>query len=521
METKKLQTLRTVINENLRVQRGGADPIPYIDVTNATSDATSRQNHAIFARRGCGKTLLLHHTSRSLPAATKAVYLNCEDFKKHSYPNVLIEILDALFGELETHLTGWFGRKRKSRDLVRQIRSDLTALRKEPDHEEREIREAAAGEESSERKAKIGAKGYGINAALAEKFTNKQKREIEAKYKQSRAKIQELDTLLPKLKKQIRDFFETSNLVNSVFLQVDDFYHLSRPDQPLVMDYIHRLCKDVPLYFKIATLRHASILYADRDGQPLGAQERHDYQPINIDFDFSNLKRTQDQNRKIFHEFAKLAGLDSSEIDGLFKGEGFERLILAGGGVPRDCLSLFLELLGEVQPPSGDGRIGKDEVRILSRANFERRIEELKQDADSSEQAVLITGIYVLRRFCIDKKTNVILLSEQLLQQNDNLRELVYRLLDYRIIHNAGAALTHKTHDGTFHAFVIDVGCYAHMRKLQGRFVEINLAEAGAKEKMRSGPILDESDFITLWNEAPEDPESEMRKEEGEDEKAQ
>lgn len=503
------------------MQRGGADPIPYIDVVNSVGDALSRQNHAIFARRGCGKTLLLHYTAKNLPEEIKAVYLNCEDFKKHSYPNVLIEILDALFGELENHLTGWFGRKKASRELIQGIRSDLMSLREEPDQEERDIREASAEESSSDRGSSVGVRTGGISANLGENFTGKQKRELETRYQRSKAKIQELDKLLPNLKRQIRDFFDASKTVKSVFLQVDDFYHLSRPDQPLVMDYLHRICKDVPLYFKIATLRHASILYADRDGQPLGAQERHDYQPINIDFDFSNLKRTQDQNRKILREFGKLAKIESKEIDGLFKGEGFERLVLAGGGVPRDCLSLFLELLGHVQPPSGNGQIGKDDVRILSRSNFERRIEELKQDADSSEQAVLIKGIYVLRKFCIDRKTNMILLPEQVLQQNDNLRDLVYRLLDYRIIHNAGAALTHKTHEGTFHAFVIDVGCYAHMRKLQGRFIEIDLAQSGAKEKMRSGPVLEESNFQTLWKGAPLDPETAMLEEETDEDATQ
>jgi hypothetical protein len=35
--------------------------------------------------------------------------------------------------------------------------------------------------------------------------------------------------------------------------------------------------------------------------------------------------------------------MTTEEVDGLFKGEGFEGLVLAGGGVPRDCLSLFLE----------------------------------------------------------------------------------------------------------------------------------------------------------------------------------
>ena len=202
------------------------------------------------------------------------------------------------------------------------------------------------------------------------------------------------------------------------------------------MDYIHRLCKDLPIYFKIATLRHASTLYMDRAGQPIGAQERHDYQPINIDFTLGDFRKTVQQNKKIMQEFGRLAGLSPPEIEGLFKGQGFERLVLAGGGVPRDCLSLFLEVLEAVQPPEGDGRIGKDDVRILSRSNFERRIEELKQDSEGAEQGTLIKGIYVLRQFCaVSRKSNVFLVSEMVLQKNNKIRALLYRLLDYRIIH--------------------------------------------------------------------------------------
>jgi len=109
---------------------------------------------------------------------------------------------------------------------------------------------------------------------------------------------------------------------------------------------------------------------------------------------------------------------------------------MAGGGVPRDCLSIFLEVLENVS--EGDGRIGKDDVRIMSRGNFERRIEELKQDSEGAEQSLLLRGIYVIRKFCLDKKTNIFFISEQMLQQEDNLRDLIYRLLDYRIIHSAG-----------------------------------------------------------------------------------
>ena len=89
MKAEKLELLREVISENLRVQRDNA-PINYISVGTALQDAKAKQNHAIFARRGCGKTLLLHHSARTLKPELKSIYLNCEDFKRHSFPNVLI-----------------------------------------------------------------------------------------------------------------------------------------------------------------------------------------------------------------------------------------------------------------------------------------------------------------------------------------------------------------------------------------------------------------------------------------------
>lgn len=515
VNAESLKKLRLAITESSRVQRGGADPISYIDVSNSLIDVGARQNHAIFGRRGCGKTLLLHESRKNLPPEIRTVYLNCEDFKKHSFPNVLIEILDALFARLESELTGWFGRKRRSRQLISDIRRQLSELKIKADTQDTEVREAEANKLTSATNAEAGVGHAGISAKVAAELSELSSVEVERKYTHNRNKIRELDMWLPKLKKQVEEFFSLSSSVKAVFLQIDDFYHLSREDQPLIMDYIHRLCKDLPLFFKVATLRHATTLYADRLGQPLGAQERHDYQPINIDFTFSDFKKTANQNKKIFVEFGRRAGLSEKEILGLFKGEGFERLVLAGGGVPRDCLSLFLGVLDSVQPPSGDGRIGKDDVRISSRSNFENRIEELKQDSKGTEQGILIKGIYVLRHFCITKGSNVLLVSEALLQQNDNVRRLLYRLLDYRIIHSAATAVTHKSQPGTtYHAFAIDIGCYAHMRKLEGRFIEIDLSSAEAKEKLRSGPILDEAEFNDLWVQAPADPEAAMLSEE-------
>jgi hypothetical protein len=189
-------------------------------------------------------------------------------------------------------------------------------------------------------------------------------------------------------------------------------------------------------------------------------------------------------------QFGVRAGLPNAEVESLFKGEGFNRLVMAGGGVPRDVLSLFLEILSDVDALHG-GKIGKDEVRIMSRANFERKIEELKQDSKGEEQDDLLKGIYIIREFCLEKRTNVFVVPERMLQQNDEWRALFYRLLDYRIIHSCASTITHKSQEGTYQAFAIDIGCYANLRKLKDRFTEVDVSIEDAKEQMRSAPILD------------------------------
>lgn len=517
LNDQRLQVLRQKITESLRIQRDSGEAVPYIDGANVLGDICSRQNHTIFARRGCGKTLLLHHSSRRLDDQSdtvRTVYLNCEDFKRHTFPNVLIEILDALFHELESHLTGWFGRKRRSRALIREIRSNLGNLKAAEDSTEETVRLVTSDERSSSASGslEIGRERL-IDSKLGTSNSRTSKAETERTFTHHEDKIRSLDMQLPHIKQLIREFFNISASVKSVFLQIDDLYHLRKSDQPFVIDYIHRLCKDLPLYFKVATLRHASSLYIDREGQPIGAQERHDYQPINIDYTFADFTRTRDQNRRIFHEFGKLASISDEEMDDLFKGQGFDRIVMAGGGVPRDTLSLFLEVLGTAQSQGGD-RIGKDEVRILSRSNFERRIDELKQDSEGGEQDELMRGIYALRRFCLSKQSNVFMVSEQTIQRNERFRALINRLLDYRIIHNAGTALTHKSRPGTYQGFAIDIGCYAHLRKLQGRFNEVDVSIRDAKEKLRSSPILEDRDLNELVETAPKNIESELLKEE-------
>lgn len=501
----KLAQLRITINENLRTQLD-TEKVEYIGTANTMADAKTKQSHCIFARRGCGKTLLLHHSRRTLAEDARGIYINCEDFKHHTFPNVLIEILDATFGELEKNRFWWFGRKAQLKKILAELRKSLSELRAAPDALATDIRTLASNDNQLSKKDEAnaglshGPATAGINATSERIF--KSKTDLEKKYVLNENKLQQLNQNLPSYKKHINDFFEISGKLRTVLIQIDDFYHLNRTDQPFVADYVHRMCKDTPLKFKIATLKHNSVLYIVRAGQPIGIQEKHDYQPINIDFTFEQFGSTRKQNRGIFLEYAKLAGLTEAEFDALFKGKGFDRLILAGGGVPRDCLSFFLEVLDKVKTSDPAGKIGKDDVRFLSKETFERRIDELKQDSEGQDQEALLRGIFTLRAFCLEKRTNVFLIAEDEIQTDDDLKTLVYRLLDYRIVHKVANALTHKSKPGTsYQAFAIDIGCYAYMRNLQGRLTEIDLTDSDAKEKMRSSPILQSKEVWRIWKE--------------------
>ena len=60
------------------------------------SRAMSKRNHIVFGRRGSGKTSLLLKAKRDLSLRrTPVAFVDMEQFKSHSYPDVLISVLIA------------------------------------------------------------------------------------------------------------------------------------------------------------------------------------------------------------------------------------------------------------------------------------------------------------------------------------------------------------------------------------------------------------------------------------------
>jgi len=207
VDQKKLRNLRRLITEGLRVQIG-SEAVPYVDVGHAMQDVSAKQNHTVFARRGCGKTLLLHESRKALGDEIRAIYLNCEDFKQHTFPNVLIEILASLFTEMDSQLTGWFGKKRETKQIIRAIRERLKAMHQSPDVHEESIKHTKGGETSVSANGSLAPDQIKIGLAASKKT----KEETERTFKSHKQKLQELDLWLPELKKSLREFFAVSSM---------------------------------------------------------------------------------------------------------------------------------------------------------------------------------------------------------------------------------------------------------------------------------------------------------------------
>ena len=85
------------------------------------------------------------------------------------------------------------------------------------------------------------------------------------------------------------------------------------------------------------------------------------------------------------------------------------------------------------------------------------------------------------------------LVADKTLQEKSAIKDLLNRLLDYRIIHLVGTALTHKSQGGTFTAYMIGhQGAYANLRKLANKFKGIHVTADGAKEQCRNAPVWKE-----------------------------
>lgn len=488
LESKEIQTLTRLVEESTRSTRESIrffiEPAP-----GTLERAKNRRHHIIFGRRGSGKSSLLAKLTADLTVGrSPTAYIDLEQFKGHSYPDVLISVLIRTLTEFKkwletaalfpsTKKTFWdrlFSSKPNrgafDKRQTTQLVSELSGLIDELNSalfaadESKQQRRLVLGESTELQTALSG----GIKTPLA-------KIEGKLKDKSSTTSTDQLTSeyisrkieFLHRNIMRYKAFFERlTQLANGpAYLLLDDLYHIRLPDQANVIDYFHRIAKGTNLWLKVGTIRHRSRWYILGD-PPQGMKLGDDADEIDLDVTLEKYDSTKKFLVRILENFCKEAGIRLSDIvtDG-----ARDRLVLASGGVARDFLTIFrraVEVASE-RVTRGDRargeKIGGEDVNRASGENDRFKREDFSRDTGNDDQQKLQDLFNRASDFCLNNaKANCFLVDKDL--QNTDV-EGIAELVDLKFFHHVRSRVTirdraHRIYD----AYMLDLSQYVGER---------------------------------------------------------
>jgi hypothetical protein len=476
--------------------RATGDSVKYfIEPTPGVLDkAKNKRHHIIFGRRGSGKSSLLHKVAADLTIGrTPIAYVDLEQFKGHSYPDVLISVLISTFTEfkkwLDTAATNpaskrrfWmklFGStpskgafpKKDTGGLSAQfeaIIAELTTALHQAD--ERKTKENTTTDHSME--ASLGSKLESggvlpVKTSVEGKLNAKAGRSYEHQSEYTSHK----EEILHRKIMQYKDLFgRLSSLADGpAFLLMDDLYHLRLADQAEVLDYFFRIAKGANLWLKIGTIRHRSRWYV-RGDPSVGMKLGDDADEIDLD---ATLEKYDLTKNFLFRILAQLANDAGVKLDDILVDGGKDRLVLTSGGVARDFLSIFrrsidvvLERIIRAELTRG-ARIGVEDVNLAAGDQGQFKEEDFSRDTSEDDQIRLRKILDGIIEFCVSKiKANCFLVEKDIA---GDVPQGINELVDLKFLHRAKSRVTVRDRSGRLYdAYMLDISRYTGERTRRG-----------------------------------------------------
>lgn len=464
MNKKELNKLITYLEENTRADK--VSGIEFIDPRNFKEKVRGKQNYVVFGRRGAGKSTLLKTLNKYGNAVT--IYVNLEDYKDITFPNIIIKVLVSFYKEISRKLN-----KEKSflkpkhyfstHKIVKKIDKlvlELNTKLIEPDkYNERKKQINKSSIQDS-----IGAKSEILTANL----TSTNASEIESERSWEIDKLNELKTSIDINKNLINEIVEFVD--NQLILILDDFYFIPKYIQPFLVDYFHRLTKSNDFYLKIGTIKHRSHLYFQSSKSYIGMELNADVYDIDLDYTLDKWNELKLFKRQLL-DTAISSSKANFEIDSVFNEQSFSQLCIASGGVPRDFLVLFIKCCQLINDKKT--RITVPDVREIAIQNFVNKKNALAKDS-TDDSNILESYINYLRDFVFkQKRTNVFLIENDSLNKNDSIKQIIRELVDLRFLHIIDSNTSAAPSDGKrYSAYLLDVSLYDNGRPRNFKEVE-------------------------------------------------
>lgn len=305
LESAKVQELAKIVEESTRSTREGVkyfiEPAP-----GTLARAKNKRHHIVFGRRGSGKSSLLAKVTADLTVNRAPIaYIDLEEFKGHSYPDVLLSVLIKAFTEFKRWMdtaainpankkTFWqrlFGAAPEkasfNKSQTRGISNELDTMIVELNgvlfsSDQQKIQALTKHEKGHEIQTALTVGGKAQVASAEAKIGTSQRasqtRQTQSEY--TSTKVEVLHRNIMRYKTLFQRMADVADGPSYVLL--DDLYHIRLSDQADVLDYIHRIAKGSNLWIKVGTIRHRSRWYIYGD-PPRGMKLGDDAEEIDLD----------------------------------------------------------------------------------------------------------------------------------------------------------------------------------------------------------------------------------------------
>lgn len=499
----EVTNLRNHLRKVLKTEESNISDIEFVDFNKNQEKLFGPQRVIIWGRKGTGKTILLKQAEKHQEKKNiLPLYIDCKDYRNHSYPDLLIKILISLFKSLnECERKGYhkiINRISFSRDI-----KQLKELLKKPDEVKKDL--TMEDGNSSEVEEGIGLNNLGFSER-SNSFNKKQQ-----KYSITESKIYHLEKELENYKIKLISLIKVTKY-KEIYVLLDEFYYINLRDQPLMTDYLYRLFFHTPYWIKLATNRYRTQLEERTvDGSSYGMTDGEEFTSIDLDFTLEKFSSAEEFLTVMLDGISKK--IEIKNISNWFAGDSFRRLVWASGGVPRDFINLLIGVLDKINEENQ--KINISLINDASQKYFDEKLSSFNTEYDRENK---IKELWEdISRFCIDLKRTTAFLVEvkpDAIDNKKNFRDLI----DTRLIHPAAKNITSKIYSGRrFNAYILNMGSYAKQLGLRKNpLTEINILQTYEKtgdSPFRFGtPILSNEDLEKINDLLREQEEKELTK---------
>jgi len=288
---------------------------------------------------------------------------------------------------------------------------------------------------------------------------------IEERIFASGVTYEEASSLVPIVQQAVSRFCVETNIQVYVFL--DDVHYVHLQQVPLLLDLLHGITRDNPVWLKVAGIQHQTRWFIPNP--PIGLQTGHDATIINLDVTLEHPERASKFLLDVLRGYVE--DCDALPLSRVISSAALERLVLASGGVPRDFLTLCASSIQTARQRVNASAVGVQDVNNAAGFAGQTKLQELEDDAAATagRSAILINALNALRTFLVsEQQITFFRVDFRDKEMHGQEYRVLQALADLRMLHLINASLSDPKQAGQrSEVYLLDLSQYSGSRLKQ------------------------------------------------------